>query len=300
MPRFGAVWHDVAANLPLCWLVDIANKDRDSTSWAWRRPDGAVFVDRDPDTFKILLNHCRDEDYPLPTTAGDRRRLQAEAAFFGMESLVKLLDGGTGGRDIANTSSSSSAAGVPAAGSVGELLGSKFRSSIRLSLGRSCNELVQHIEEALNEVAESAEPNMLLWLRTCAESSLNGLSGAAATRGYDLRRQEMRVHENFAPLLKGGGLVLLCDVLHKHGLAFEQTAAVRLMDTRTNTGLPFDTYEEVPMLKFHIATRSGVLAQRAQDGRVAEVVHLLRSVIGSDSVFGVPHHALHTKPRAPG
>lgn len=50
---------------------------------------GAIFIDRDPKTFAIILNYLRTRDIDLKNT--DIRTLRLEAEYYGIAPLVKRL-----------------------------------------------------------------------------------------------------------------------------------------------------------------------------------------------------------------
>ncbi len=58
-----------------------------------RRPDGRVFIDRDGDRFRHVLNFLRDGDLDVELLdEATRKGLKREAAFFCLPQLDALLD----------------------------------------------------------------------------------------------------------------------------------------------------------------------------------------------------------------
>ncbi|PIC49207.1 hypothetical protein B9Z55_007886 [Caenorhabditis nigoni] len=55
-----------------------------------RDDSGAVFVDRDPTHFRLILNFMRDGDVDLQKYLEDVTEIQKEAVFYLLDGLVEL------------------------------------------------------------------------------------------------------------------------------------------------------------------------------------------------------------------
>ena len=54
--------------------------------------DGRLFIDRDGDMFRHVLDHLRDRTAPLPDDAFTLRRVASEAKFYGVVSLAQAVE----------------------------------------------------------------------------------------------------------------------------------------------------------------------------------------------------------------
>lgn len=307
-----------------------------------RDASGAWFIDRDPRPFADVLNFLRDRSYPMPVhDAAALARLRAEARYFGLDALAKVIDSATdkcgevshGLSDTRASPALSPTRSISGAGAVvanamgfaspprvgsgtggghtaidsttGHKLQSEFIRSVSGSLGDLCERCVSVVVEALTLQAGSGKMEVLLWLRTFEAGSLQGLSSEGVIRGYDLRHNDLKLHEDFAPLLSGSGLALLTHQLRSCGLSFVPTKEVRMVATHSSSGSGSDKYAELPMLRFTLdpaegikgsfrSTQAAVLAAAAGVDNLSIV---LRSVLSSEEISGVPARSVFTTTR---
>jgi hypothetical protein len=57
-------------------------------------PDGTYFLDRDGHLFRFVLDYLRSGKVTLPEPFSELDRLREEAKFFGLQGMVKQLNGG--------------------------------------------------------------------------------------------------------------------------------------------------------------------------------------------------------------
>uniref|UniRef100_A0A1I7TGS9 BTB domain-containing protein n=1 Tax=Caenorhabditis tropicalis TaxID=1561998 RepID=A0A1I7TGS9_9PELO len=53
---------------------------------------GAIFIDRSPEHFDLILNFMRDGDVELPDSEKEIKEIQKEADFYQLPSLIKLCE----------------------------------------------------------------------------------------------------------------------------------------------------------------------------------------------------------------
>ena len=54
--------------------------------------DGSIFIDRDGEQFRYILNFLRNSDCPLPKGETEREELKMEASYYQLDGLVKRLE----------------------------------------------------------------------------------------------------------------------------------------------------------------------------------------------------------------